>query len=187
MQEVLAHTLGAGVAIQVQAPAGLPPMFVDKGQLETVLINLAANARDAMAGAGALTFVAEVDRVEGSDRGKIATGLKPGAYLRLSVRDTGAGMSPEVLARATEPFFTTKTNGQGTGLGLATARGFVEQSGGGMRIESAPGEGTVVTLWLPLAAHAAVSVPFGDGGARGATDDPPCDRRRRPSRLCAAG
>jgi len=69
-------------------------------------------------------------------------------------------MSPEVLARATEPFFTTKTNGQGTGLGLATARGFVEQSGGAMRIESAPGEGTIVTLWLPLATHAAVSFPL---------------------------
>ncbi len=71
-------------------------MFVDKSQFETVLINLAANARDAMARTGVLTFAAEVDRVEGSDRAEIAPGLKPGAYLRFSVRDTGAGMSPEV-------------------------------------------------------------------------------------------
>ena len=158
MQEILSHTLGAGIAIRVQAPAHVPPMLVDKAQLETVLINLAANARDAMGGTGTLTLSAEVDRVETNERPEIGTGLKPGAYVRVAVRDSGAGMSPEVLARATEPFFTTKTNGQGTGLGLATARGFAEQSGGGMRIESAPGEGAVVTLWLPLAAHAEVFV-----------------------------
>lgn len=157
MQEVLTHTLGADVAIEVQAPVDLPLMFVDKGQFETVLINLAANARDAMAGTGTLTLSAEVDEVETGDQSEIPSGLKPGAYVRFAVRDTGAGMSPEVLARATEPFFTTKTNGQGTGLGLATVRGFVEQSGGGMRIESAPGDGAVVTLWLPLATHSEVS------------------------------
>ena len=157
MQEVLTHTLGAGVAIRVQAPAGLPSMFVDKGQFETVIINLAANARDAMAGTGTLTLSAEVDRVETGDRPEVARGLTPGVYVRFAVRDTGAGMPPEVLARATEPFFTTKTNGEGTGLGLATVRGFAEQSGGGMLIESAPGEGAVVTLWLPLATHSEVS------------------------------
>ena len=156
MQEILSHTLGAGVAIRVQAPTALPMMFVDKRQLETVLINLAANARDAMDGSGTLTLSAEVDHVETNDGPKIAMGLKPGAYVRIAVRDSGAGMSPEVLAHATEPFFTTKSIGRGTGLGLATARGFVEQSGGAMRIESAPGEGAVVTLWLPLAAHAEV-------------------------------
>jgi PAS domain S-box-containing protein len=159
MREVLIHTLGAGVAIRVEAPADLPPMFVDKGQLETVLINLAANARDAMAGAGTLTLSADVDRVETGDLPDVATSLKPGAYLRFAVRDTGVGMSPEVLARATEPFFTTKTNGQGTGLGLATVRGFAEQSGGGMRIESAPGGGAVVTLWLPLATRTEAPAP----------------------------
>ena len=154
MREVLSHTLGAGIVIRVQAPAGLPPMLADKGQLETVLINLAVNARDAMAGKGALTLSADVDRVESGAPMGDATGLSPGSYVRLDVQDTGAGMTPEVLARATDPFFTTKASGEGTGLGLATARGFAEQSGGALTIESAPGEGAVVTLWLPLARNA---------------------------------
>lgn len=152
MREIFVHTLGAGVTVRVDAPAGLPPMLVDKEELEVVLVNLAANARDAMAGAGALTLSAEVDRVDAENGLGRAAGLKPGTYMRLSVHDTGAGMSPEVLARATEPFFTTKANGHGTGLGLAMARGFVEQSGG-LHIESATGQGAVVRLWFPLAAE----------------------------------
>jgi CheY-like chemotaxis protein len=127
--------------------------MADKGQLETVLVNLATNARDAMHGIGTLTVAAAAERVAVGD-GRNPT-LKPGSYLRLSVTDTGSGMDAATLARATEPFFTTKARGKGTGLGLAMASGFAEQSGGSMRIDSAPGQGTTVSLWLPTATEPA--------------------------------
>ncbi len=152
MREIFTHTLGAGIDVRVQVPASLPALFVDKGQLETVLVNLAANARDAMAGAGVITLAAVADRVEqAKTTDRHAAPLEDGAYVRLSVSDTGAGMDSATLARAAEPFFTTKPQGKGTGLGLAMARGFVEQSGGAMDIESAPGSGTTVRMWLPVA------------------------------------
>jgi len=146
--EVLGHTLGAELQLRVEVPPGLPPLRADKGQLETVLLNLATNARDAMAegGGGVLTFGAQLETVEAAGH---PAGLAPGAYLRLTVADTGAGMDAATLARATEPFFTTKPPGKGTGLGLAMARGFAEQSGGALAIDSRPGRGTAVTLWLP--------------------------------------
>jgi signal transduction histidine kinase/ActR/RegA family two-component response regulator len=153
LREVLTHTLGAGIEVRTAIAGTLPPLRADKGQLETVLLNLATNARDAMAGGGAatggvrLTFAAAEEAVT-RPTGHRAS-LSPGAYLRLSVADNGPGMDAATLARATEPFFTTKPPGSGTGLGLAMAKGFAEQSGGGMAIESAPGRGTTVTLWLP--------------------------------------
>jgi PAS domain S-box-containing protein len=151
LRDMLAHTMGAGIGVRVEAPPRLPTVLADKGQLETVLVNLAANARDAMDGQGTITLSAALE----TRRAMQAIGdppmLKPGRYVRLAVHDTGAGMTPEVLARATEPFFTTKPRGKGTGLGLAMARGFAEQSGGGLRLDSEPGRGTVVSLWLPLA------------------------------------
>ena len=153
MQEILSHTLGTGVSVQANTERDLPLLLVDKGQLETVLVNLATNARDAMKGMGTLILGAAVDVVREDDSPSAirpAT-LKAGAYVCLSATDTGPGMPPDVLARAQEPFFTTKPPGTGTGLGLAMARGFVEQSGGAMLIESAPGRGTVVKLWLPVA------------------------------------
>jgi signal transduction histidine kinase len=153
MQEILSHTLGTGVRVQANTERELPLLLADKGQLETVLVNLATNARDAMQGMGTLIFGATVDVLHDGDS---PSALRPatlaaGVYVCLSATDTGPGMSPEVLARAQEPFFTTKPPGTGTGLGLAMARGFVEQSGGAMLIESAPGRGTVVKLWLPVA------------------------------------
>jgi PAS domain S-box-containing protein len=156
LREVLRSTLAAGVEVRVEAPAGLPSLLADKGQLETVLINLATNARDAMPEGGVLTFAAALaTREDAAD-----VSLPPGPHVRLSVMDTGAGMPPEVLARVTEPFFTTKAEGEGTGLGLALAKGFAEQSGGGLPIESAPGRGTTVALWFPLA-PATASPPSG--------------------------
>ena len=149
MREVLAHTLGPGIAVDVKAARGLPLLLADKGQIETVLVNLAANARDAMPEGGTITMSARLDVVSGGDDGTAAPA--PGVYVQLGVADAGTGMTPEVLARAAEPFFTTKPPGQGTGLGLAMARGFAEQSGGGFAIESAPGRGTEVRLWFPLA------------------------------------
>ena len=151
MAELLVHSLGAGIAIQVDAAADLPPLLANRGQLETVLINLATNARDAMPGGGALRLSAAIDP-HGPD-GRGAPG--PNGYVRIDVMDVGEGMDATTLARASEPFFTTKEIGRGTGLGLAMALSFAEQSGGAMRIESAPGMGTTVRLWLPCASNAA--------------------------------
>jgi PAS domain S-box-containing protein len=149
--EILAHTLGSGIEIRVEATAGLPSLLADKGQLETVLVNLATNARDAMAGVGTLTLGAAAETFAGDDGLLHPASLKAGSYLRLSVSDTGAGMDAATLKKAVEPFFTTKPTGQGTGLGLAMASGFAQQSGGALHIESTPGRGTTVTLWLPAA------------------------------------
>jgi CheY-like chemotaxis protein len=151
LREVLTHTLGAGIGVRVETGTHIPSLLADKGQLETVLVNLSTNARDAMAGQGLLTLSATVEVLtSGMDLHQSAP-LAPGTYLRMTVADTGAGMTPEVLIRATEPFFTTKAQGKGTGLGLAMARGFAEQSGGGLTIKSAVGCGTAVHLWLPIA------------------------------------
>ena len=150
MQEILAHTLGAGIRVQVEVQDGLPLFLADKSQLETVLVNLATNARDALQGEGVLTLSAAAEVVRDSrSPGQPAT-LTPGSYVRLSVADTGSGMAPAVLAKASEPFFTTKEIGRGTGLGLAMSRGFAEQSGGTLQIDSELGRGTRVTLWFPV-------------------------------------
>jgi signal transduction histidine kinase/CheY-like chemotaxis protein len=149
LAEMLRATLGPSVSLRVEAPAGLPAMLADAGQLEAVLVNLANNARDALPdGAGTVTLAA-------SPAPSVPGHLPPGDYLRVAVIDDGEGMGPEVLARVAEPFFTTKPKGRGTGLGLAMARGFAEQSGGTLTIESAHGRGTTVSLWLPLATHQA--------------------------------
>ncbi|MGI4795700.1 MAG: PAS domain S-box protein [Janthinobacterium lividum] len=154
VREVLEHTLGAGITVRTEAVSPLPPLLADKGQLETVLVNLAANARDAMPHGGTLTLSAAAEAVvEAAMGGKTPheAALLPSRYVRLAMSDTGEGMAAAVLARASEPFFTTKEQGRGTGLGLAMARGFAEQSGGGLAIRSTLGAGTTVTLWLPAA------------------------------------
>jgi CheY-like chemotaxis protein len=152
MAEVLTHTLGGAVVCVVDVPSGLPPLFADRGQLETVLVNLATNARDAMPLGGTLTLAAESEIVSAGQLQPV--GLAAGGYVRIVVSDTGSGMDLGVLSRVTEPFFTTKEPGKGTGLGLAMAKGFVEQSGGSLAIESVVGEGTCVILWLPAATAA---------------------------------
>ncbi|HEY8612277.1 MAG TPA: response regulator [Roseomonas sp.] len=154
MREILAHTLGGGVEVRVNAPAGLAPLLADKSQLETVLVNLAANARDAMSGTGLLTLGATAETLPEEECRRHPAGLRAGSYLCLSVSDTGAGMDAATLARASEPFFTTKATGKGTGLGLSMSKGFAEQSGGGLSIESSPGRGTEVRLWFPVAGEA---------------------------------
>jgi PAS domain S-box-containing protein len=154
LAEMLRATLGPGIAIRVEADAGLPALWADRSQLEAVLVNLANNARDAVGGAGVILLRAEAGAPppDLSDAGPL-----PRPCIRLSVHDTGMGMSSQVLARVTEPFFTTKPKGKGTGLGLAMARGFAEQSGGAIGIESTPGQGTTVSLWLPQAEAADLS------------------------------
>jgi PAS domain S-box-containing protein len=148
IREILAPTLGRAIRVVIEAEPGLPALLADRGQLETVLVNLATNARDAMPHGGTVTMSARSERVTGEGH---AAGLPPGAYVALAVADTGTGMDQATLARATEPFFSTKPPGVGTGLGLAMTRGFAEQSKGSMQIRSAPGRGTVVTIWLPVA------------------------------------
>jgi signal transduction histidine kinase len=147
LQEVLSHTLGAGIAVSVKLGADLPPIKADKRQLETVLVNLATNARDAMTEGGRLVLSAEAEIVSAQGP-RHSAGVEPGSYVRLSVSDTGIGMNAETLARAREPFFTTKKLGAGTGLGLAMAQTFAEQSGGALSLESRESKGTTVTLWL---------------------------------------
>ncbi|MXP62677.1 hybrid sensor histidine kinase/response regulator [Roseomonas sp. M0104] len=159
LREVLTYTLGANIKVQVEAPPTLPRLLADRGQLETVLVNLAINGRDAMAplGGGTLTLSAAAEVVSPGGAGEL--GLAAGSYVRLAVTDTGTGMDAAVLARAAEPFFTTKPQGKGTGLGLAMAKGFAEQSGGAIRIRSQLGRGTAVLLWLPEAGEGAAAKP----------------------------
>ena len=144
--EMLRHTLGAHVTVKTEAADGVGWLMADLAQLQTVLVNLAANARDAMETGGTLTLRAVPETVVGAAH---PVGLRPGRYVRLEAADTGTGMDAATLARATEPFFTTKPVDKGTGLGLAMARGFAEQLGGGLAIASLPGRGTTVRLWLP--------------------------------------
>jgi signal transduction histidine kinase len=144
LTEMLRSTLAGRVKLMVAAPADLPPVLADRAQLETVLINLATNARDAMPNGGKLTFTA----AEAPPPASLPAGRR---YVALAAADTGPGMAPELLARVTEPFFTTKPPGKGTGLGLTLAHTFAAQSGGTLTIDSAPGAGTTVTLWLPVA------------------------------------
>jgi signal transduction histidine kinase/CheY-like chemotaxis protein len=151
VREILRHTMGGGIEVGLNLEPDLPPLLADKGQLETVLINLAANGRDAMAGMGLLTLTADRETLRPDQALGHPAHLNPGSYIRLSVSDTGSGMDAATLVRATDPFFTTKPPGQGTGLGLAMARGFAEQSGGGLHIASVPGRGTAVTMWFPVA------------------------------------
>ncbi|WP_158925320.1 PAS-domain containing protein [Acidisphaera sp. S103] len=155
LRDVLSHTLGSGIAVDVLVAAGLPRLLADKGQLETTLVNLATNARDAMPDGGTLTFAASVDVV--AENVRHPADLDAGRYVRLSVADTGSGIPEPLLARVLEPFFSTKPAGQGTGLGLSMAKGFAEQSGGGLTIDSAPGRGTTICLWFPEATRTDVA------------------------------
>ena len=145
MRDLLSRTLGPQVGVTVMASAGLPLATTDANQIETAILNLAVNARDAMQEGGAITISVE----EAMPPKELA--LPVGRYLRLTVQDTGAGMDATTLARAAEPFFTTKGVGKGTGLGLSMVHGLAEQSGGRLALVSKPGEGTTVTLWLPAA------------------------------------
>lgn len=144
---LLGQALGPSFSIRTQVSSGLPCVYTDPTQLETALLNLAVNARDALPDGGVIGVSAEAVIVDASS----PLGLSPGEYVRLSVADSGQGMDEETLARAMEPFFTTKGVGKGTGLGLSMVHGLAEQSGGRLAIASAPAQGTTVELWLPRA------------------------------------
>ncbi len=158
---LLRRTLGESIQLEVACSESLPTAFADATQLDFALVNLALNARDAMPGGGGITLSAHERWVTA---GHVEPQLQPGRYVVFSVADTGAGMPPEVLARAVDPFFTTKDSGRGSGLGLSMVYGFAAQSGGNLHITSRPGAGTRVDLYLPArsgmeAASAAPALP----------------------------
>jgi signal transduction histidine kinase len=146
MVEMLGRSLGPGVRITTDFEPDLPPTRVDPNQLELALLNLALNGRDAMPLGGKLVISAHREHVLAGD----VPGLAPGDYVCIAEQDTGHGMDEVTLKRATEPFFTSKGAGRGTGLGLSMVDGLVAQSGGAMRITSRPGLGTTVEMWLPV-------------------------------------
>jgi signal transduction histidine kinase/ActR/RegA family two-component response regulator len=152
MGDLLARSIGPQVRVETRLEGSLWQALADPTQLELMILNLAINARDAMPAGGRLTI--ETRNVEQVPP-HLTTELTPGQYVAIAVSDTGTGMSADVVARAFEPFFTTKPQGKGTGLGLAQLYGFAKQSGGTARIESRPGEGTNVTIYLPRTQQAA--------------------------------
>jgi CheY-like chemotaxis protein/two-component sensor histidine kinase len=169
MADLVDSTSGPQVKVRMEVSEDLPAAVADANQLEMALLNLAVNARDAMPEGGTLTISAAAEAV-GSDH---PCKLEPGRYVRLSVADTGVGMEPDVLARAVEPFFSTKGVGRGTGLGLSMVHGLAQQLGGILTIASKPGLGTRIDLWLPASETAAETaerpaaalLPSGEGTA----------------------
>lgn len=155
MDSLLHRAAGDAVAIALAPANDLWETLVDPNQLENVLINLVINARDAMQGAGHVTIGLKNHRVDGAAAPDPE--FAPGEYVLITVTDSGEGMPPEVIERAFEPFFTTKPEGKGTGLGLSMAHGFVRQSGGHIRIDSMPGQGTTISIYLPRASAKAAS------------------------------
>ncbi len=151
MRDLISSAVGPTIEVQLRHDAELPAASADPNQLELAILNLAVNARDAMPDGGQLTILAEEIGMGPRSTPK----LKPGLYVRLSVIDAGCGMEPETLARAIEPFYSTKEFGRGTGLGLSMVHGLAAQLGGGFELTSAPGEGTRVDLYLPIANEAA--------------------------------
>ena len=153
MRELLERALGPAVELHMQFQGELPAALVDSNQLELALLNVALNARDAMPAGGQLKISATrySQGVDAAD----AT-LHPGDYVRIMIVDTGVGMDEGTLAKATEPFFTTKGPGKGTGLGLSMVHGLAAQSGGRLQINSEPNVGTTLELWLPMAKSAAM-------------------------------
>jgi len=150
LADLLRRTLDQRIRIEVDVPAHPLEVLVDSGQLESALLNIAINSRDAMAGGGTLRFRAErCGHLPAKAGVETDAPVAAASFVAIAVIDDGSGMSEEVRERAFEPFFTTKEPGRGTGLGLSTVYGFTRQSRGGLTLESAPGQGTAVTLYLP--------------------------------------
>ncbi|HEY8579318.1 MAG TPA: PAS domain S-box protein, partial [Beijerinckiaceae bacterium] len=148
-EPVLRRACGELVELRTRLSARGPAVFIDGPQFEAALLNLIVNARDAMPAGGSIQITSAPVTLDAREANR--RGLEPGLYVRIQVADTGTGMSPEVLSRATEPFFTTKEVGKGTGLGLSQVFGFAAQSGGKLEIESVVGQGTSVAMLLPAA------------------------------------
>lgn len=181
-RDLLAAGAGERAGLRFDLAAELPPVLADRGQIEQLLVNLTVNAKDAMPSGGTLAFTTRPAEVAKEHTGGVSEVL-PGHYVKLTVSDTGCGMSAEVTQRAFEPFFTTKPQGKGTGLGLATVYGIVTQAGGTIGVDSQEGEGTVFQVYLPAAgaplaaAPSPLPVQAASDGGRGETilvvDDEP--------------
>jgi PAS domain S-box-containing protein len=167
MTDLIERAAGPAIAVRARLQAALWTTLCDPNQLESALLNLANNARDAMPEGGLLTIETENATLSAAQARRHGD-LRPGEYVQVAVRDNGAGMPADVVARAFDPFFTTKPMGQGTGLGLSMVYGFAQQSGGAVRIDSKPGEGTTVRLLLPR--HLAAEL-----GATSAAEPPSAD------------
>jgi PAS domain S-box-containing protein len=149
MEDLLRRSLGPGIALEMVLAGGLWPTMSDPNQLESAILNLAINARDAMPEGGSLTIETGNAFLDDAYCRAQADEVRPGQYVQVSVTDTGTGMTPEIIAKAFDPFFTTKPTGQGTGLGLSMVYGFVKQSDGHVRIYSEAGQGTTFKIYLP--------------------------------------
>lgn len=169
IMELLQRSLGPTFVIETRFPADLEPVSADINQLEMALLNLVVNARDAMPNGGAISIGATGREVAEQGRGE----LLPGRYVRVTISDNGVGMDEETLARATDPFFTTKGVGKGTGLGLSMVHGFARQLGGTFQLESVVGQGTHAHIWLP------VSDVAPDARSENVEDTPPKATRKR--------
>jgi CheY-like chemotaxis protein len=148
MEDLLRRTMSGAIQLKIVASDGLPPTLCDPNQLESAILNLAINARDAMPEGGALTIETTVTNLDRA-YAVFQQDVSPGQYVTISVSDTGTGMPPDVLAQSFDPFFTTKPIGEGTGLGLSMVYGFAKQSEGHVRIYSEVGRGTTVKIYLP--------------------------------------
>ena len=164
MSDLFRHSLGAEVQLETVLAGGVWPVFVDQNQLESILLNLAVNARDAMPGGGRLTIETQNAHLDGRYTAD-EPGVVPGQYVMVAVSDTGTGMAPDVIAKAFDPFFTTKEVGKGTGLGLSQVYGFIKQSGGHIKIYSEVGHGTTIRIYLPR--HVGVVTQGGEGVGAG--------------------
>jgi CheY-like chemotaxis protein len=169
MDGMLRRTLGEDQEIEIVRRAGLWPTMVDPSQLESALLNLAINARDAMPKGGKLTIETANAHVD-DEYAAAHDEVKPGQYTLISVSDTGHGMSRETMARAFDPFYSTKGVGKGTGLGLSMVYGFVKQSGGHIKLYSEVGSGTAVKLYLPRAEAVAVAAAAATADERGGSE-----------------
>ncbi|HWA49931.1 MAG TPA: PAS domain S-box protein [Dongiaceae bacterium] len=167
MGGLMQRTLTSSVRIETRFPLTLPPVLVDPNQLESALLNLAINARDAMPGGGTIVIAAREE-----SRPSLPDRTTPDHLVCLSVTDNGEGMDEETLERAVEPFFTTKGVGKGTGLGLSMVKGLADESNGRLVLKSKKGQGTTVELWLPVA-HAEDELPKLADGTRDAATPPP--------------
>ena len=162
--------VGERIELRIATDSAIDLAISDRGQLETALINLVMNARDAIAGSGTICIGTGSARLDPEDVAELGEQTEPGKYVTVTIADTGAGMTQEVREKAIEPFFTTKGVGKGTGLGLSMVYGFMRQSGGYLTIDSAPGRGTSIRLYFKAAA-AESHAEAGDGAA-GADDEP---------------
>jgi len=161
IQKMLRRLIGEDIELVTALADGVGLVFADPRQIETVLINLAVNARDAMPHGGRLSIETSNFFIRPNDR-RVAAGWKPGSYVQIAVSDTGVGIDPSLFGRIFEPFFTTKGPGEGTGLGLSTCYGIVEQCGGRIEVESVPGRGSTFRICLPRVKRQEVKEAHGD-------------------------